>query len=236
MLLPKNVIGVCIFGSMAREDDDDLSDADILVVVKNRSGKVPEQVVSDYVRPWVGRAPTISWYGRERLQAMFNSGHLFAWHLYRESRPLWGPANIEELFGRPAPYQDALLDISSFQTVMEGIPAAVRRCPRNAIYEMGLLYVCVRNIAMSASWHLCDEPDFTRYSPFNLDSRQFCVSRADYELTMSCRMASQRGLRPCDVVTSNKALELQEIFVLWSHGIGEDVEADVRQQSSKSKN
>ncbi len=236
MLLPKNVVSVRVFGSMAREDDDDLSDADILVVVRDRSGKVPEQVVSDYVRPWVGRVPTTSWYGRERLQTMFDSGHLFAWHLYRESRPLWGPANIEELFGQPAPYQDALLDIYSFQGVMESIPAVLRHCPNNAIYEMGLLYVCVRNIAMSASWHLCDEPDFSRYSPFNLDSSQFCASRADYELAMSCRMASQRGLRTFDIVTSNKVLELQKVLILWSHDVAEDVEKDVRQRSSKSEN
>ena len=76
----------------------------------------------------------------------------------------------------------------------------------------------------------------TRYSPLNLGSRHISVSKADYELTMSCRMASQRGLRPRDVVTSDKALELQEILVLWSHGISEDVKADVRQQISKSKN
>lgn len=234
MLLPENVISIRIFGSMARGDHDDLSDADILVVVKDRSGKVPEQVVSDHVRPWVGRAPTISWYGRNRLQDMFKSGHLFAWHLYRESRSVWGPTNIQDLFGRPAPYEDASLDILSFQTVMGGIPTALRRCPRNAVYEMGLLYVCVRNIAMSASWHLCDEPDFTRYSPFHLGSREFCASQADYELAMSCRMASQRGLRMFDAVAWDRVLEMQEALILWSQGIERDVEADVRQQSSES--
>ncbi len=192
-----NILSIRIFGSVARGDDDELSDIDVLVVVRDRSGKVPESIVNDYVRDRIGgrNAITISWYGRERLRSMFKSGHLFAWHLVQESWALAGPADVGEVFGRPTPYQDAAVDISSFRTVMEGIPVAIRRCPRNAVYEMGLLYVCVRNIAMSASWHLCDEPDFGRYSPFNLGVRQLGVPRADYELAMACRMASQRGLR-----------------------------------------
>lgn len=225
-----------VFGSLARKDNDDLSDSDILVVVKDRSGKIPEQLVNDYVQPWVRSIPTISWYGFERLQTMFKNGHLFAWHLYRESQPLWGQYSIQELFGRPEQYRDALLDISSFQEVVEGVPDALRHCPRNAIYEMGLLYVCVRNIAMSASWHLCDKPDFTRYSPYNLKSRTICTSRTDYELAMSCRMASQRGSKPFNTVTWNKTLELQKDFLIWSQGIKEDVEENVRQQSSRQKN
>ena len=228
--VPGNVVGIRVFGSMARGDNDGQSAADILVVVRDRSGKVPERVVMDYVRPSVNVSPTISWYGRDRLQNMFRSGHLFAWHLSRESRALWGPADIQELFGEPAPYQDALLDISSFQTIIEGIPAALRSCPRNAVYEMGLLYVCVRNIAMSASWHLCDAPDFTRYSPFNFKSRQFCASRADYELAMACRMASQRGLRMFDPGTFDRVLALQEPLILWSEGLQKDVQADAKQR------
>jgi Nucleotidyltransferase domain len=230
-VIPDNVVGIRVFGSVARGDHDELSDADVLVIVKDRSGKVPERVVRDYVRPWVGEAPTISWYGRERLQNMFSSGHLFAWHLSDESYAVWGPADIQELFGRPAPYRDALLDVSSFHAIMAGIPAALRNCPGNAVYEMGLLYVCIRNIAMSASWHLCDKPDFTRYSPFNLESREFCASRAGYELAMACRMSSQRGLRMFDLVEWERVLVLQEGLILWSQGIQGDVEAHANQRS-----
>lgn len=235
MLLPENVVSVCIFGSMARGDHDERSDADVLVVVRDRSGKISEKVVSDFVRPWVGRTPTISWYGQKRLQEMFESGHLFAWHLYYECRPVWGPLSIQEIFGRPAPYEDALLDISSFQEVMADIPAALQHCPRNVVYEMGLLYVCVRNIAMSASWHMCDKPDFTRYSPFHLGQRKFGASRAEYALAMLCRMASQRGIRISDSVECNRVFHLQEALFLWSQDITADVEENVRQQSSQSK-
>src|SRR5688572_12405205 len=48
-VLSKNVVSVRLFGSVARGDHDKLSDADILVVVEDRSGKVPEQKVKDYM-------------------------------------------------------------------------------------------------------------------------------------------------------------------------------------------
>jgi len=229
MVLPSNVICVCLFGSMARKDHDKLSDADILVVVKDRTGKVPQEIIYKYVCSRIGRIPTVSWYGNQRLQTMFNDGHLFAWHLHRESKLLWGDADINEIFGEPAPYQDALVDISSFQTVLDGVPFALRRCPGNAIYEMGLLYVCIRNIAMSASWHLCDAPDFTRHSPFNLKTRPFSISRVEYELTMSCRMASQRGTSPNTPVTARIAIELHDKLISWTQDIVKDVETHVRQ-------
>src|SRR3546814_3815320 len=93
---------------------------------------------------------------------MFAEGHLFAWHLFHQSKSLWGEESIADLFGRPQPYRDAKADILSFHSVLDSIPAAMHRCAGNSVYEFGLLYVCVRNIAMSASWHLCPQPDFTR--------------------------------------------------------------------------
>jgi len=230
--LPDNVISVCLFGSMARKDNDPLSDADILVVVKDRSGKVPEEHINNFAKPLVGCAPTISWYGQERLQSMFRSGHLFAWHLHQESRALWGGQDITDLFGQPTAYLDAEIDIASFYTVMSGIPYALEKCPENAVYELGLLYVCVRNIAMSASWHLCKQPDFTRYSPFNILIQPPNVSRVDYELTMSCRMASQRGLAPPEGATTNHALRLHQCFQSWAKNVMREVKANVRETCS----
>ena len=230
MELPQNIINISIFGSIARSDDDERSDADILVVVKDRSGKVPEFLVQEFTLPLVGRKPTISWYGQERLRTMFADGHLFAWHLFRESRPIWGRDSIQDLFGRPSLYRDGLIDISSFQAVVEGIPSALRQYPRNTIYEFGLLYVCVRNIAMSASWHLCDAPDFTRYSPFNLNSRRLCIARSDYDLAMSCRMASQRGIEPIEKVALKHVLIMQSSMLEWAQSTKEDVEANVREE------
>lgn len=225
-VLPQNVVSVRLFGSMARGDNDQLSDADVLVVVEDRSGKVPEEAIRDFVMPWVGQLPTISWYGRTRLAEMFNNGHLFSWHLAYESRPLWGPNQIEEIFGTPNQYCDAIIDIGSFRSIIESIPKALKQCPNNSIYEMGLLYVCIRNIAMSASWHLCDRPDFTRYSPYRLGAQSLRASKTMYEAAMCCRIASQRGAMPSDKVAYEDVAKLQSIAANWCQAVSDEVEAD----------
>jgi hypothetical protein len=192
------LIAVYVFGSVGRGQQDSLSDLDLLAIVKNGSGKVPESsIVSRVPDAFRDLKPSISWYGGDRLREMFRNGELFAWHLHRETFPLYDPTGFLAGLGSPAPYQDAVADARSFQTVLKGIPSQINANEHNAVYEAGLIYVCLRNIAMAASWALCEFPDFTRYSPFQLRGIRGCpISRQEFEVTMACRMAGQRGNAP----------------------------------------
>src|SRR3546814_18239346 len=96
----------------------------------------------------------------------------------------------------------------------------MHRCEGNSVYEFGLLYVCVRNIAMSASWHLCPQPDFTRYAPLHLGAHRLAVSKHINNIAMSCRMASQRGVRLEDKLPSDKDLAVQSVASEWPDSMG----------------
>ena len=90
----------------------------------------------------------------------------------------------------------------------------------NAVYEAGLIYVCLRNIAMAASWLLCEHPDFSRYSPFQLTGVEPCpVSKGDFALTMACRMAGQRGNIPPAGVGRSFVLDMFERLDPWIEGL-----------------
>ena len=111
--------------------------------------------------------------------------------------PLFDPASFLRVLGRPSPYRECLQDVRSFRAILRGIPGQVRQSAINAAYEAGLVYVCMRNIAMAASWELCDRPDFSRYSVFNLKGFRGCpISVEEFDVAMHCRMASQRGREP----------------------------------------
>jgi hypothetical protein len=113
-------------------------------------------------------------------------------------------------------YQDFVADVASFQKVLSGIPEQVGHNENNAIYEAGLMYVCLRNIAMAASWVLCELPDFSRSSPFRLTKFDPCpISARDYQITMACRMAGQRGLVPPEGVTRAFVIDLFERLDPW---------------------
>jgi hypothetical protein len=192
------LIGAYIFGSVGRGQQDHLSDLDVLAVVKNGTGRISDSVIAatipDHLR---SLKLSIAWYGDERVRKMFAHGELFAWHLYMENIPIVDPHRFLAGLGRPSEYREFGADVSSFRKIMIGIPIQLSLNENNAVYEAGLLYVCLRNIAMSASWIFCERPNFSRYSPFNLSRFSQCpISVEDYETTMACRLAGQRGAPP----------------------------------------
>lgn len=221
------LIGTYIFGSVGRGQQDRLSDLDILAVVKNGTGRVPDQtVLATIPNELKSLKASIAWYGGERLRLMYGKGELFAWHLYRETIPVFDPQSFLRSLGSPASYKQYDADIQSFKKVMNGIPLQLELNENNAVYEAGLLYVCVRNIAMSASWVLCKEPDFSRYSPFNLREISPCpISTDDYEITMACRLAGQRGLDPPNKVTRTFVSDLFSKLTPWMHELASAVHA-----------
>ncbi|WP_428249584.1 hypothetical protein [Ferrovibrio sp.] len=208
---------VYIFGSVGRGDEDDRSDLDLLAIVRNGGGTVADEEVLRHVPAAYSQLkPSISWYGHNRLGEMFKNGELFAWHLYAETKPLFEDDITLKQYGVPGEYRDAVLDVESFYEVLLGIPEQIAANERNAVYECGLIYVCLRNIAMSASSTLNEKPDFSRYSPFKLNGVRPCpISVDEYEISMESRMASQRGLTPPFAATAGLVRGLYERLTPW---------------------
>jgi predicted nucleotidyltransferase len=192
------LIASYIFGSVGRQDHDALSDLDILAVVEDGAGLVNEAVVLGSVpAEYRHLQPSISWYGAERLEEMFNNGELFAWHLHDQAKPLFDPDKFLSRMGLPGAYTEAEHDIASFLSILEGIPDALDKEPLNAAFEAGLLFVCLRNIGMAASAVLNDTADFSRYSCLRLSGASPCpLPAGKFDMLMQARMASQRGLAP----------------------------------------
>jgi len=209
---------------MARGDSDALSDVDVLAVVKNNEGKVSETDVTKYLPKHIN-SPTISWYGLNRLKGMFCGGELFAWHIFLESKELFDSGGTRQTLGVPAQYSRAIEDIAAFRQTLKDVPNQLKIAEYNAIYELGVLYVCVRNIAMSASWHLCQQPDFSRMSPYRLGKQvPACpLPIEEYERSMSCRMASQRGLLPLAGITANEVLSYYMKVSVWADTVLETI-------------
>ena len=160
------LLGLYLFGSVARGDRDGRSDLDLLAVVADGEGKVDFETVIAHVPCNLRELePSVSWYGRRRLGTMFANGELFGWHLYRETVPLFEAEPILVVLADPAPYRDGAADVASFEKVLSGIPAQLDASPENAVYELGLVYVCLRNICMAFDAYLPSETsDERRFS------------------------------------------------------------------------
>ena len=145
---------------------------------------------------------------------MFKQGDLFAWHLFLESKSLGPYGDLQSIFDKPAEYTTAAADIIELNDILTGVESELAKARKNSVFEMGVLYVCARNIAMSASSKLCPVPDFGRYSPFKLPI-PFPLTTDRYEMAMSCRMASQRG-QPPPLIEVEAVEEMQRELVGWS--------------------
>lgn len=218
--LPSAILNISVFGSKSRNDDDADSDLDVLVVVSNGTGKTSPDLVRELVKHEFGEDPSLSWYGMRKFRALFESGDLFAWHLHLEARTLAGKS-FSTLVGAPSDYTTAHSDIKELREIARGVEQAVTACSANAVFELGILYVCARNIAMAASWHLACTPSFGRYSPYDLPVN-FPIPIKTYETMIRCRMASQRGITPPKVSVS-QVLDAQRNILIWSHAVASAV-------------
>jgi hypothetical protein len=120
-----------------------------------------------------------------------------------------------------------LEDVESFENILAEIPKQLAVSSENSIYELGLIYVCLRNICMSASAVLCGKPDFSRYSPFSLQGFPSApVERADYDDAMACRMAGQRGMAPPTNVSAERVYGIHSKLAPWVEALRHRLEVE----------
>lgn len=194
--------GLYLFGSASRGDSDASSDLDILAVYDGQPEVELRDGILNSVRAKLGNRVTLAEYSIDRLASIFNNGHLFAWHLYQEARPVLVSGIISRQsfsFDLPAPYVDGIKDATRFVDLLSSVAGEMQDKSCSLVHEAGLAYLALRNIAMSLSFKLQKRADFTRYSPLNvsksLATRPPC-STTDFEILVAARHASQRGLLP----------------------------------------
>jgi len=171
-----------IFGSATRGEVSPTSDIDVLVIPLGNGQ-------TGYPDAWSVYSPAI-------IQSYFKSGRLFAWHLHLDAKCIYSanPMPFISSLGTPAPYSSAGEDIDDLEGMLRDSLREIQSQTTNLIYELGIAYTAIRDIAMAASWALLERPCFSRNAPFLLPSP--CpISREAYRGAMLARHSSTRG---CD--------------------------------------
>lgn len=207
---------IFLFGSAARGDPDEASDIDVMAVygLEVHSG-ARERLKSELVRVYGDRI-SLAEYTWNRIDEMFLQGHLFAWHLFLESRhlPIIGSKVSAGSFAQPSPYLTGREDAMRFLALLQSTYSELNEgSPSSEVHEAGLTYLALRNIGMSLSYSHCNQPDFTRHSPFQLsqalDIPPPC-SALIYDTLVKARHSSQRG-------RSAPAINLEELKATVKH-------------------
>lgn len=224
----KGVIDLRYFGSIVRADADAVSDVDVLCVVEDKSVADLSGVHLYLDKELVGdRELDISVYGKDRISEMFQEGHLFAWHIYKESQPINVFDGFISALGEPSCYGGAVQDIASLMKVLREAQLAIVTSDSTLVYEVGLLYVVARNIGISASWYSDNGLDFSRFAPYSLvlngKNLRLDLPQQVYGMLCACRHASVRGsvppeLQKQDVITWFQVVER------WSNSVLKEIE------------
>lgn len=175
---------IYVFGSVCRGDPTPTSDIDVLVVPFDTSRV-------QYPRNWSVYSPAV-------LSEYFKSGRLFAWHLHLEARCVYSPHSAPFLpsLGPPAPYSTVNRDLDDLEALLCEALDSLDSGTVNIVFELGIVYTAIRDLAMSASWSLMGRPCFSTDAPFRLPLVP-PLPREVYYQCMVARHASTRGARLC---------------------------------------
>lgn len=170
-----------IFGSTVRGEIDIHSDVDILAIVEDGAHKA-------------GLPKSFLVYSQMDLESCFSKGDLFAHHLASESRLIHSSdgSDILKELGTPADYQAAAHDLSFFCEIADGAIFNLKRGCNSFIFEHGVLYMAIRDVAMILSYFEDGGPIFSKYAPYKVSPRlELAISK--YDFMKHCRAASTRG-------------------------------------------
>lgn len=191
------VLDVRLYGSCARGDAASDSDVDVLAI-HDGSGSSVERELAGLLHETFGTSVQLSVYSDRRIREMYMTGHLFAWHLHRESKPiagLAGKARWLEGLGQPSRYERGLEDAAELREILRESAAEVTSSGGSLVYEAGVTFVSCRNLALvfGASQK---QFSFRRDSPYlvaDWGGPAFRLERCEYELLMAARHCGDRS-------------------------------------------
>lgn len=222
-----------VYGSTARGDALNSSDVDLLVVLEEKKGaRIGEVSIPKTVIP-LGKKPDFSYYSLDRLRDMFNSGHLFAWHLYREARFLEVGDDYLAQLSKPNDYESFEEDVMPLIELLSSIEHELERSRENLIYEAGLVYVCARNIAMCSSYFAPSGLSFSTYAPYLLgySDNRFPLPKERFEALRRARLAGTRGLEPSPLDVDILVSDLRHVMK-WARKEFTRVTGEVRDETA----
>lgn len=210
-----------LFGSVARGDHDPRSDVDVLLVYDNVPDSQLQACAKSEISSVMSTKCSFAEYSSGHLSNMFEDGDLFAWHLHLEAIPISvrEDQGVFNCFPPPAPYRDGIADALNFSKLLASAQQSVLHNSKSLVFEAGIAYLALRNIGMALSFSVLRLPCFNRHAPF-LVSAQLKLSppcsETLYELLISARHASQRGL-PEPYISAERLIGELELACKWTN-------------------
>lgn len=137
-----DMTAICIYGSVARKDQDDLSDKDALILFDGSDR------CKELKRKWTDEGWSVASYTPKRLKKMANAGSLFVQHLKQEGLILEDTSGIlSDILSayEPKPdYSAEIIESVSALQLLERLPSS----PELDYWSADVLHVLLRNLGI----------------------------------------------------------------------------------------
>ncbi|WMJ90286.1 nucleotidyltransferase domain-containing protein [Anaerocolumna sp. MB42-C2] len=164
LLTEKNIMEIYLFGSVARGENDEYSDIDILIVIDD----CEEKEYVNYKRMFAEKLKVpvewISLYRLSKIERMFKNGSYFLWHIKKEGIKQYSRSgDLEKLLISLPKYDGVLNDLMEYKQIVNDIYNELSNSYININYELSVLASLVRNTCIAIAY-LNNEIDFGRKS------------------------------------------------------------------------
>lgn len=168
------------FGSICRGDISRSSDVDLLAITNTYDERLSLDVFSIY--------------SYARIEEIWSDGNPFAWHLYAESKLIYGSDGKDFLksLGMPSEYTHGIRDCEKFHSLFSECANSIHENGIN-VFECSTIFLAIRNMATCFSLFVLGEKNFSRDSALLLAEQSIMIRHEAYETLKSARMLSVRG-------------------------------------------
>ena len=135
-----NIREIYLFGSVARGDQDEQSDVDILIVIDNCSEDDYIKYKKEYASILQIPVSWISLYREKKILKMHEKGSYFLWHLKQEGKVLYSRENeLDKLFATLPRYRGMKEDIKEYRQILDDVNEELHNVYLCIEYELSVL-------------------------------------------------------------------------------------------------
>ena len=177
--LQDNIREIYLFGSVARGDQDEQSDVDILIVIDDCSEDDYIKYKKEYASILQIPVSWISLYREKKILKMHEKGSYFLWHLKQEGKILYRRENeLDKLFSTLPRYRSMKEDIKEYQQILDDVKEERHNVYLCIEYELSVLASLVRNTCIMLSY-LNNRFDFSRNQVV-----KYCINRYQIDVSL----------------------------------------------------
>lgn len=186
----KNIREIYLFGSVARGEQDEYSDIDILIVIDDCSEE--EYIALKDKFAYLLNIP-VSWlsvYRITKIMKMYTSGSYFLWHIKKEGKVLYSRnGELAGLLLTLPRYAGIESDLKEYDEILSDVRRELNNEYISVNYELAVLASLVRNTCIAISY-LNGKLDFGRSSVvlYCFSEYTISVSLEEYEALYQYRL------------------------------------------------